>query len=98
MKELTIGQISEFLKIGIRPLKMGEEPWGNVVAYYALIPTRKGKKWRKLDREWEGSYIPLIIYKGGKGAILVGNAEKWQKKFCPLISEILGAEVQARRD
>lgn len=98
MDELTIGQISEFLKIGIRPLKMKEKPQGDAVAYYLLIPTRKGKKWRNLDREWEGSYIPLIIYKSGKGAILVCNAEKWQKKFCPLVSEILDAEVQARGD
>ena len=95
--------IGGFLDIGLRPLDVTktQEMRGDMVAGLILIPTRNSE-WRDFAPEspWEGSCIPLIIYKSRRAAILVsyGYEKLWQTKLCPLIEPIIGMPVTARGD
>lgn len=77
---LTSDQIAKFLAIGVRPMEAPkQEIKKDIAGAYFLVPTFKGE-WirenaRKTNSQWEGSYIPLIIYKQKRAAILVPHQD-----------------------
>lgn len=100
VRELSNKEISQLLKIGLRPIKATEELRGDVVGAYLLIPTQHGDKWRNLpDPQWEKSYLPLLIYKQNMGCVLVsyGSEDLW-RELADKLSEIFQMPVQARGD
>jgi len=94
-------RIPNLIEIGIRAVKLCYHKNSKIYAVYALIPT-KWCHWL-LDlayrSEWEGSYIPLIIYKSGVVVVLApaGEEEKWEK-VRRKISECLSIEVKLAGD
>jgi len=80
--KLSDKEISGLLKIGLRPVAATEEPRGDIIGGYLLIPTEHGDKWRNIpDPGWEKSYISLLIYSGNRGAILGSHGAEnlWQE-------------------
>lgn len=101
---LSTEQIASFLEIGIRPVPASREyVRGDIAAVFMLVPTFKGEWIRQHAREikstWEGSYIPLIVYKSGVAAILVDHKEVglWED-LRRRIEDILGIPVYVRGD
>ena len=60
---LAMEQTERILKLGLRPVDVSKMyQTKEVVSAYLLIPT-KDSKWHQIQTEWDGSYIPLLIYK-----------------------------------
>lgn len=102
--KLSIDQIAKFIEIGIRPAEVPErEIKGDVDIAYLLVPTFKGDWIRQhaksINSTWEGSYIPLIIYKSGEAVILVDYKEVnlWETLRLK-IQDALGLPVSVRGD
>lgn len=108
LTELSLEQIDALLEIGLRPIEIPYQfPKGDAIAGYMLIPTKYSKWWAVDDSNngssestWEGSYIPLIIYKQNRACILVsyGKEELWQKALANPLADILNMAVVARGD
>jgi len=102
--KLSDQQIAKFLEIGLRPVEASEkEITGDIIAAYLLIPTFKGEWIRQHAKEikstWEGSYIPLIIYKGMTACMLVDYKEVTLWDGLRLkINEILQMPIEAIGD
>jgi hypothetical protein len=93
----------KLLEQGIRAIESKEENKGDVLTVFYLIPTLKGD-WirehaKKIRSSWEGSYIPLIIYKNETGVILVDYKEVDQWSTLTLaLQEIFHIPIRARGD
>jgi hypothetical protein len=96
--DLSTERIGKFLHLGIRPVQFHEKT-GDVVASFLLIPTKKFKFEELYESEWEGSYVPLIIYRTANAAILVphGEEKKW-KRLAEHIGTIILMETQVIGD
>jgi hypothetical protein len=101
---LSTKRIASFLEIGIRPIPAPKEYIrGDIIAAFMLIPTFKGEWIRQHAREikstWEGSCIPLIVYRSRTAAILVDHKEVglWED-LRRRIEGILGIPVYVRGD
>ena len=97
---LSMEQVGRLLNMGVRAEKAPFTPAGDTVAVYFLIPTRKGDWIRKIpDSKWEGSYIPLFVYRQGVASILVpyGMESTWQT-FADRLSKALGMKIIVRGD
>ena len=72
-------RLPALIAIGIRVIKMHYDKPENskIHAVYALIPTKRAEWFRSIAEKsaWEGSYVPLIIYKSGTLSILVPRSE-----------------------
>ena len=99
-RELNSVEIGQLLRIGLRPIEVTEELRGDLVGGCLLIPTKDGDKWRNIpDPGWEGSDIPLLIYKDNSGCILVSHgAEEMWKELADKLSEIFQMPVRVRGD
>ena len=97
--DLTNDGIEAFLRLGIRPVRSSEPNRGDMVAAFFLIPTKTFKFDELAEGEWEGSYIPLIVYRTARAAILVphGEEKKWLR-LASHIGTILKMETEARWD
>lgn len=101
---MDLEKVAEFLEIGLRPLSLPKELCiGDIKEGYALIPTYKGE-WireglKQKGTKWEGSYIPLIIYKSNRAAILIPHDEReiW-KNVRDEIQKVLEIPVELRGD
>lgn len=104
MYELSDTQIAGFLRIGIRPISVPEKfVTGDILGGFVLIPTFKGE-WvrqhaKQINSTWEGSYIPLIIYRNKTATILVDYKEValWEE-LRGKIEAILEIPVNVRGD
>jgi len=97
-----LDKVKDLLEIGVRPITLPINI-GDIKEAYALVPTYKGDWIRDYLRirktEWEGSYIPLLIYKNGTGAVLVPAGEK--KIWEPIVNkleEVLEIKIEIRGD
>ena len=107
MNELSVEQIERILKLGLRPVDVSKMyRTKEVVSAYLLIPT-KDSGWHLIRTEWDGSYIPMLIYKAHwynikeqSAAILIpyGEREYWQRAVADKLSEILELNVKAMED
>jgi hypothetical protein len=101
---LSGGQIASFLKAGIRPEPVPESYIrGDMIGGFMLIPTMEGD-WirqhaRRIGSNWDGSFIPLIIYRDKTAAILVAHAEThlWED-LKKKVEDALGMPVYVRGD
>jgi len=99
---VELKQSMMLLEIGLRPVMAPDEIAGDMVGVFLLIPIRGSRWWDIDDPKWEGSYIPLIIYKGAglinRACILVshGKEDLWQRELADKLSYILGIAVTAR--
>jgi len=99
----TNEQIESLLNIGLRMVDVTKQegiPTGDAIAGFMLIPI-KNSEWQRIKRsKWEGSYIPLVVYRSGNAAILVpyGEEMRWQAHLADKLSEILGLNVKAIED
>ena len=95
---LTSERIGKFLELGIRPVAYHERS-RDLVASFLLIPTKTFKFEELMDSDWEGSYIPLLVYRTAKAAILVphGHEKEW-KRFADHVGAIILMETEARGD
>ena len=78
--DLSPERVAEFLELGIRPYKTKEPRSGDMAASFLLIPTKKFKFKDLMEgTDWEGSYVPLIVYRSARAAILVpaGDEKRW---------------------
>ena len=102
--EPTIGQVGSLLNIGLRIVDVSKQensPAGDAIAGFMLIPTKNGITWREIIKtEWEGSYIPFIVYRSGSAAILVpyGEEKWWQLNLADKLSLIFNLDVKALGD
>ena len=104
---LSIKQIERILKLGLRPVDVSKTyQTKEVASAYLLIPT-KDSGWHQIQSEWDGSYIPLLIYKAHwynikeqNATILIpyGEREYWQHELADKLSEILELNVKALED
>jgi hypothetical protein len=102
---LTDEETIQLLKAGIRPLRVPvpKRYRENIAGAYALIPTARGEWIRQhakdIGSKWEGSLIPLIIYRNGEAAIIVphGEEDKWAE-LKQKLEEALKTPIHVRGD
>jgi len=104
--QLSLNQIAKVLEIGIRLIQHmapKKDIKGDMLAAFYLVPTFQGEWIRQHAKEikssWDGSYIPLIIYKNKTAVILVSHNEVYQwKVLTSKLSEALKMPVSTRGD
>lgn len=97
--ELSTEHIGKLLDLGIRPIKTREPKSGDMVASFFLIPTKHFKFNELLKGNWDGSYIPLIVYRTAQAAILVpaGDEKDWLR-LANHIAAIIKMDTEVRPD
>lgn len=97
--DLSSERVGQFLELGIRPVAMKDRIQGDMVAWFMLIPTKAFRFDELFEGEWDGSYIPMIVYRTARAAILVphGEEKKWLR-LANHISAITKLETEVRGD
>jgi hypothetical protein len=102
---LSSEQIGNLVKIGVRAVENPEKyVKGDLVATYSLVPMSPRGDWirehaREIKSSWEGSFIPLLMYRSGVADILVDHQEvqRWNN-LIEKLEAALGIKVIARGD